>query len=368
MKNNIVFNFYYGNEAEQFKFYRIPKVLFTDDHFKNLSSDAKILYGLMLDRMGLSVKNKWMDKDNKVFIIFTLEQVMENLNCGKDKGVKIFAELDSHKGIGLIERVKQGFGKPALIYVKNFIIMDEQQDAEKTKSLELDIANKKIQEKNNQELIEYGKQDEINKKQDTNGTKEGEATKIQYKSKLKSEVIISENQKCHVLNNRNNEVDISAPNDTDINDTDINNTDETNHINHNLGDKAKKMDVHDKVNTYRYIIKKNIDYEILIQEFATEEIDNLVELILEIVCTERKTIWIAGAEHPYQLVKSRMLKLNATHIQYVIQCMEKNTKKVHNIKAYIMAALFNAGITINQYYRAEVNHDFFGNEYHTDTN
>ena len=114
------FDYYYGSEAEQFSFYRIPRMLMTESHFKKLSSDAKIPYGLMLDRMSLSMKNDWIDKDNKVYIFFTLEDVQESLNCSHTTGVKIFAELDTENGIGLIERIKQGQGRPARIYVKNF--------------------------------------------------------------------------------------------------------------------------------------------------------------------------------------------------------------------------------------------------------
>ena len=110
-KHNVEFDYFHGYESEQFAFYRIPKVLFTDDYFKDLSSDAKVLYGLMLDRMSLSIKNNWIDEEDRVYIIFTLEQVMQYMNCGRDKGMKTLAELDTKKGIGLIERVKQGFGK-----------------------------------------------------------------------------------------------------------------------------------------------------------------------------------------------------------------------------------------------------------------
>ncbi len=124
------FNFYQGDESEQFTFYRIPKVLFTNSYFKDLSSDAKILYGLMLDRMSLSKKNNWIDDCNRVYIIFTLQEVMDYMNCGKDKGVKLLAELDSKKGIGLIERVKRGLGKPTIIYVKNFMIKDPVKEKE----------------------------------------------------------------------------------------------------------------------------------------------------------------------------------------------------------------------------------------------
>lgn len=114
------FPYYYGQEAEQYAFYRVPKLLMTDERFKNLSNDAKLLYGLMLDRMSLSTKNGWVDEENRVYIYFPNQTVVELLNCGNEKAVKLMAELDCKGGIGLIERVRQGQGKPSIIYVKNF--------------------------------------------------------------------------------------------------------------------------------------------------------------------------------------------------------------------------------------------------------
>lgn len=101
MGSSVDFQYYYGMEAEQYAFYRIPKILITDPHFKTLSTDAKLLYGLMLDRMSLSYKSGWLDEENRVYIYFTLEDVMEQLCCKTDKAVKLFAELDEEKGIGL---------------------------------------------------------------------------------------------------------------------------------------------------------------------------------------------------------------------------------------------------------------------------
>ena len=118
------FSYHYGDEGEQYAFYRLPKVLITDSYFKHLSTDAKLLYGLMLDRLSLSVKNNWIDEKNRVYIYFTLEDICELLNCKTDKAVKLLAELDTNKGIGLIERVKQGQGKPTKIYVKKFVSND----------------------------------------------------------------------------------------------------------------------------------------------------------------------------------------------------------------------------------------------------
>jgi hypothetical protein len=115
-----VFEFHYGLEAEQYAFFRIPKILMTEPYFKDISTDAKLLYGMMLDRMSLSIKNGWTDDLGRVYIYFPIEEVMELLHCKSEKATRLMAELDSKKGIGLIERVRQGQGKPSIVYVKNF--------------------------------------------------------------------------------------------------------------------------------------------------------------------------------------------------------------------------------------------------------
>ena len=115
------FDYYYGDESNQFAFYRIPRQLITGEDFKKLSTDAKLLYGLLLDRMGLSAKNGWYDEAGRVYIYYTLDEIQEDLNCGHEKAVRLLAELDTgEKGFGLIERVKQGQGRPTKIYVKRF--------------------------------------------------------------------------------------------------------------------------------------------------------------------------------------------------------------------------------------------------------
>ena len=115
----MAFDYFYGPQSDQFTFYRIPKVLFTDKRFGNLSTDAKTLYGILLDRMNLSAANGWMDQAGRVYIIYTVEEIMAALSCGNKKAVSLLAELEQKAG--LIERKRQGLGKPNLIYVKNFI-------------------------------------------------------------------------------------------------------------------------------------------------------------------------------------------------------------------------------------------------------
>jgi len=109
--------YFYGREAEQFAFYRIPKVLIRDNCFADMKCEAKLLYGLLLDRMELSSKNGWLDPANRVFIYYTIESIMEDLGCKHEKAGKLLAELER---FGLIQRVKQGMGRPDRIYVCKF--------------------------------------------------------------------------------------------------------------------------------------------------------------------------------------------------------------------------------------------------------
>lgn len=123
------YEYFYGAQAEQFSFYRIPKALFTEPNFRELSTDAKVLYGILLDRMSLSLKNQWLDAQNKVYIIFTVEEIMDALNCANQKATRLMVELE--KQAGLIERKRQGLGRPNLIYVKNFAVTINVKSCEK---------------------------------------------------------------------------------------------------------------------------------------------------------------------------------------------------------------------------------------------
>lgn len=112
-----MFDYFYGQSGEMFSYFRVPKILFRDIKFKDLSTDAKTLYGILLDRMGLSVKNGWLDEQGRVYIIFPVQEVMDALGYADNKATKLFRELEK---FGLIERKRRGLGKPNLIYVKNF--------------------------------------------------------------------------------------------------------------------------------------------------------------------------------------------------------------------------------------------------------
>ena len=126
-------DYFYGQAGKLFSFYRIPKALFQEQRFQNLSTDAKTLYGILLDRMSLSVKNEWFDKKGRVFIIFTIEDVKRTLRCADNKATKLLRELEN---FGLIERKRRGLGKPSLVYVKNF---------------SSDLSNERVQNRENHE-------------------------------------------------------------------------------------------------------------------------------------------------------------------------------------------------------------------------
>ena len=112
------FDYIYEEQSQQFLFYKIPKELFTNEQFVKLSTEGKVLYGLLLDRVSLSIENQWIDDNGRVYIIYTLAAICAALRCSEKSAIKYMAELED---IGLVERIRQGFGKPTLIYVKNFM-------------------------------------------------------------------------------------------------------------------------------------------------------------------------------------------------------------------------------------------------------
>ena len=358
-KKQLEFDYFHDYESEQFAFYRIPKVLFTDDYFRNLSSDAKVLYGLMLDRMALSIRNRWVDDEGKVYIIFTVEQVIQYMNCGRDKGMKIMAELDCKKGIGLIERVKQGFGKPDLIYVNSFVIKRE---LEPEKELEKEVTEPQESIPESQgdfvESIEVG---------DTDFTWSEKPTSWGRESRLhvvgKTDLSESEKPTYRGRENRSSEVGKTDPNNTDINNTDFSETNLINLSREETQEKADKIDGMTVIQAYTDIVKSNIDYEVLCRDYCPRDkdyIDEIVQLLVETISVKRESLVINGAEYPYEFVKSKLLKIDSAHVQYVLERMHETTTKIRNVRAYLLVCLFNAPSTINSYYRAEVNHDLYG--------
>lgn len=345
MKNAQGFEYYYGVEAEQFSFYRIPKLLITDERFSGLSSDAILLYSLMLDRMALSMKNGWFDDLNRAYIIYTIENIREDLGrgkkCSKEKAVKVLAELDADKGIGLVQKKRRGLGKPDIIYVMNFATLKE---------TEKEPANADIS-------TEVGKTDFSRSEKPTS---RGQENRLQEVGK--SDFKKSENQTSVGRKNRPQEVGDSDPNYNYMNNTDFSNINPINPSNPETARSNPDREM-DDVNAYMDLVKKNIEYDHYIASlgFQDQELyQELFDVICEIVCVKHKSVKIGGEDYPYELVKSKFLKLNSTHLEYVMEAMKKTTTKIANIKAYMITALYNAPTTMNHYYQQEVQHDMFG--------
>ena len=361
----IQFDYFTGMEAEQYSFYRVPKVLFTEPCFKALSCEAKVLYGLMLDRMSLSIKNRWLDSEDKVYIIFTVEEIAELMNCGTQKAVKLVKELDSNNGIGLIEKKRLGLGKPNVIYVKNFMIREVPDQKSTDSCADLQPEHKKCadlqsEHRNHEECVNLQSEAENGEKPGTflNGENHNSGMmKTTNQEFPESQFQNGENHHSRIVEITKPEYPKSQSNNTDINKTDISETEINQSYPIISGNLKKKRDVMEEMRAYREVIHENIDY----QYHAKEDVDELVELMIEVMMMpEDSMIRIAGTEKPVALVKSRFMKLNYSHIEYVLFCLNRNTTKVGNIKAYLLTALYNAPATINSYYQAEVNHDMYG--------
>lgn len=289
----MAYDYFYGQQSEQFSFYRIPKILFSQDKFWNASTDAKLLYGILLDRMNLSAKNGWLDEAGRVYIIFTIEEIKESLGCAEKKAVKLLDELE--KKAELIERKRQGLGKPNLIYVKNFI----------SESVERQFLN-------------------------------------------------CQNDNSATFQNTIQDLSKAQGNNTDIKNTDLS---DTNSI--FPSDNCGKENGNEEYQQYYQYFYEQLGMEYLQKDYPydVDRLENILELVVETVCSKRQIIRIGGDDRPIEVVKSRFMKLDSEHIRYVLDCFKENTTKIRNIRQYILASLYNAPTTIGSYFDALVRHD-----------
>lgn len=278
------FDYFYGEQSEQYAFYRTPKVFYTDERFRGLSSDAKTVYGILLDRVSLSAKNGWFDDEGRVYVYMTVSSIEEAMGCAHQKACGLFAELDE---FGLIERQKQGLGKPDRIYVKNFI----------------QVWNSNLKK---------------------------------YENHTAGDMKIIPLEVCK-----------SASNNTDKNNTKDNDT----HSIHSGEEEERRS-----YEAY-FSEKLQIDWLKDIYPYDREMVQEIFDLIIDTVCSKKKTVHIAGDYKPVNVVKSQFMKLDSGHIQFVIDGMKENTTHIRCIKQYLLAALYNAPLTISSYYQALVNHD-----------
>ncbi len=277
------FDYFYDEQSESYSFYRIPKLLFTDEMFETLTVEARVLYGLLLDRISLSRQHGWIDELGRVYVFYTIEQIKAALRCGNTKACRLLKELDS---FGLIERKKQGLCRPSIIYVKDFLRFPKQEYRDS--------------QNENPGVIRTGKQE------------------------------ISEWES---INTDNNDTDIikTYPILPDENERDL----------------------------YRSYLYEHLEMDIMYERYPYDKelLDSVMDLMLDVLCSKRKSIRIAGDDKPANVVKSQFMKVDHMHIEYVMECMQTNASRVRNIKQYMLAAIYNAPYTMQSYYMAKANSD-----------
>ena len=314
----MAFDYFTPGEAEQYAFYRVPKLLITGEQFKTLSMEAKLLYGILLDRVSLSLRNGWVDEQNHVYIIYTIEQIMQEMNCSNKKAVTMLAELE--KKVALIEKKRQGLGKPNLIYVKNFFTAN-QPDCEYEQQEIIPIVDNSEKEAPEMSNVHPQKC-----KNDTSGS---------------VEATFAEMSEVHGIK-------------TNINNTDFS---DTNPISSypQMGNDAMRA----SYTAYRNYFMNHLEMDALLSDKPSDRdmADGIIDILVETCCTTKPTVWVSGTEIPTEVVRGKLMKLSMEHIQYVIHCFNENTTKVRNIRQYLLAALYNAPTTISPFYRAWVNHD-----------
>lgn len=280
--------FYVGDEYE-FVFYRIPKELVKNPLWGNITMEAKVLYSCMLDRQELSAKNGWHDESGRVFIYYTFDQICGDLHVSRKKAASMLDELENKAG--LIERSRQGQGRPNRIYVHRF------------------------HQRSYPQAVSDGNYKEYPKET-------SESLRSELPGVSKRDAINTDNKK------------------TDKSETD-------------------PIDQCDAIDEMRDYFESTCNFEILKQSdpYHAGELDEIRELLVDVCTTTKPTIRIMGEDKPAAVVKSRLEKLNSSHISYVCDRMNDTTTKITNIRQYLLAALYNAPVTIDHYYTTLVHHD-----------
>ncbi len=313
-----MFDYIYGDKCGRFSFIRLPQVLFTDERFRPLSSDTKILYALLLDRTGLSIKKHWLDAEGRVYINFPLAEISEKLGVGMQKAGKLMRELEA---FGLIERERLGLGKPDRIFVKH---CGKQTDADEADSdTEITVEN----------LDDTGLSDIPNSSfQNAENHHSGDAFFTGLDVPKSQLPLYNQTEKARLKQ--------SYP------------------IHPDSG-RSDRMEYAAQRDSYERLIKENIEYNWFISVFqmpksdphrpkgSLDELDDLVAVMLDCVCSTAPVIRVNGQDMPTDVVRSQMLKLNNEHIQYVFERMYQHTSEITNIRAYLITVLYNAPMTMN---------------------
>lgn len=388
-------DYFYGDQSEQFSFFRIPRSLFTDERFKNLSCEAKVLYGLLLDRMGLSQKNGWVDDENRVYVFFRVEEIAVSLGCCREKAGKLLNELVGKNGAGLLERKRRGQGKPDMLYVKNFITKDT---SISTSMAGMSADDIQMSEFPTSEIIEETIESTVELEQSSSDGADVLLEAVPWVSMehsdadlpplsagntnltgdnhdispapvsvypfQTSEISTSRNRFSRHLDVGNSDTNYTKSNYTELNYMHMPSESHPSNRIQSDCDRLKKKNSrgenrtrifpnYDITTTY---VKEQIEYDVLVGEYENSGVlTELVALMADVLSSTKRTWRVAGEERPTELVQERLLQLNSLHIQYVMGCFLANSTEVRNIRQYLLTALFNAPVTMESYYAAKCN-------------
>lgn len=328
-------DYFYGDEAEQFTYFRIPRLLITSPRFKGLSTEAKLLYGMMLDRMGLSTKNGWYEEDGRVFIYYTVDEICADMNCCRVKAVNLLAELDDNKGIGLLSKKRQGQGKPTKIYVKRFTTREVPSMPASGPSAA--SSGQDLQAETAQKFEKQTSRSTENVLQEVN-----EANFKKYKKCTSESIktVLPEVQKSDVSYNNINNPDIIYP--ESVNPSIQPSTESP------APARVEPADGLTDGRAVRERIKKQIDYDFLpyrLNGWELKQADEMLELMVEVAMNRSQTMRVGRDEFVTSYVQERFKAITIDHIEQVLQGLKENEGRITNVKAYLLASLFNAAAT-----------------------
>ena len=481
------FPYFYGNEADSYSFFIVPRILFKAKPFMNVSAEAKLLYSMLVDRMKLSAANDWRDEEGRVYIYFPRSTVMNQLGCGAQKATRLMEELDDRRGVGLITRVRQGLGKPDRIYVRKCILpemelrehsseygddeeycgsADEEDDWSDSETAEasppdldlpqetaeasppdLDLPQSPVLQAGFPQASPHdldlpvaiaetenssGRNEEKNTHTDNTDTEDactddrcietekertnengpmillrecgsqdmsgissacpekaerdlqmGEILLSKY-GKMDSQVFettepsLSRGENILSGEMKNDSPDgLKIPtNNTEKRKTERSNTDRIiSDLSADLpgnsikGEKSAfwkrendRWDGQDRISEYldfRAYFEDRCLPDYLHRENPGDEeiIDEIIGIVIETCCSRKPIIRVGGEDKPAEIVRSRLMKIDSSHIQYVLDRFRATTTDIRNIRQYLLTMLYNAPGTIGSYYAAMANHD-----------
>lgn len=392
------FDFYYSEESEQYSFYSVPKMFFTLERFTGLSAMSKLLYGFLLDRMSLSRKRNWIDDKNRAYIKYSLNAITKDMGVSKNSVIKYMRELQE---FGLIMKFPNE-GMEDIIYVMDFSRVKQ---ADNSYSNNKSSNNGDVLYLDNQTAEDEYKTDTgqaCNAPPDFNATialsNINDTKKIQD-TECKGECTLGGGSKSEPVQNLNRFKTCTGSKSEPVQNLHHPHKENDNNIYNNINNQSTKTD---KIDRYIYnnpsinqsnlsishtgkidridktgkekqisganantvyahirdLVKKNIDYDIMIERQECKDwYDEYYNLIVEVLTRQKDTIRISGEDYSADMVRERFMKLNGLDLQYVHEQMSRTTSDIKNIKAYLTKALFNAPTTRASYWESRVNHD-----------